>query len=90
MLWNNRNPSATLLPMTSPQTIEELRNALAQNLKELRALKGYSQDSLALDSDVHRTMLSKIERRLTNPSLETLIKLANTLETTVSELLTKK
>jgi transcriptional regulator with XRE-family HTH domain len=35
-------------------------------------------------------MLSKIERRLTNPSLETLIKLVNTLETTVSELLTKK
>ena len=90
MLWNVRKPSATLLPMTSPQTIEALRDTLAQNLKVLRALKGYSQDSLALDSDVHRTMLSKIERRLTNPSLETLIKLANTLETTVSELLAAK
>lgn len=74
----------------SQQTVEQLRNSLAANLKALRAAKGYAQDSLALDSGVHRTMLSKIERCLTNPSLETLVKLANTLEVSVSELLSEQ
>lgn len=69
------------------QTLDELRADLAANLKRLRAAQGYAQDSLALDSRVHRTMLSKIERCLTNPSLDTLVKLANTLEVTVADLL---
>lgn len=74
----------------SQQTIKQLRENLAFNLKELRAAQGYAQDSLALDSGVHRTMLSKIERCLTNPSLDTLVKLANTLEVSVSELLRQR
>ena len=72
------------------QTIPELRANLAANLRAFRAAKGYAQDSLALDSGVHRTMLSKIQRCLTNPSLETLVKLANTLEVSVSELLSEQ
>lgn len=71
----------------SQQTVEKLREYLAANLKTLRAAQGYAQDSLALDSGVHRTMLSKIERCLTNPSLDTLVKLANTLGVQVSDLL---
>ncbi len=69
------------------ETLEQLIFDLSVNLKSLREARGYAQDSLALDSEVHRTMISKIERRLTNPSLETLVKLANTLEVTVSDLL---
>lgn len=88
-LWRIRQPSAKLSVM-SKQTIQELRENLATNLRELRAAKGYAQDSLALDSGVHRTMLSKIERSLTNPSLDTLVKLANTLDVSVSELLKDK
>jgi transcriptional regulator with XRE-family HTH domain len=72
------------------QTLEQLICDLSANLKALREAKGYAQDSLALDADVHRTMISKIERKLTNPSLETLVKLANTLGVSVSELLAKK
>jgi transcriptional regulator with XRE-family HTH domain len=71
----------------SQQTVEQLRANLAANLKTLRAARGYAQDALALDSGVHRTMLSKIERCLTNPSLATLVRLANTLDVAVSELL---
>lgn len=71
----------------SQQTVEQLRENLAANLKALRAAQGYAQDSLALDSGVHRTMLSKIERCLTNPSLDTLVKLANTLDVPVAQLL---
>ena len=36
---------------------------------------------------VDRTMVSKIERELTNPSIETLLKLANVLGVTVSAML---
>jgi len=71
------------------QTVEQLREHLAANLKALRAVQGYAQDSLALDSGVHRTMLSKIERCLTNPSLDTLVKLANSLNVSVADLLRK-
>lgn len=74
----------------SQQTIEQLRENLAANLKALRAARGYAQDSLALDSGVHRTMLSKIERCLTNPSLDTLVKLANTLDVPVAQLLNEQ
>lgn len=69
------------------QTIESLRAALAVNIKALRTQQGIAQEALALEAGVHRTMLSKIERALTNPSLDTLVKLANTLEVSVSDLL---
>jgi DNA-binding XRE family transcriptional regulator len=89
MLWQDMHYWAKLMPM-SQQTIEQLREDLAANLKALRAAQSYAQDSLALESGVHRTMLSKIERCLTNPSLETLVKLANTLNVSVSELLQQR
>lgn len=72
------------------QTLEQLICDLSANLKALREANGYAQDALALDAEVHRTMISKIERRLTNPSLETLVKLANTLGVSVSDLLARK
>jgi transcriptional regulator with XRE-family HTH domain len=78
------------LQYMSNLTINELKADLAANLKRLRAERGYAQDSLALDSGVHRTMLSKIERCISNPSLDTLVKLANTLDVTVSELLKQR
>ncbi|MBM3484490.1 MAG: helix-turn-helix transcriptional regulator [Alphaproteobacteria bacterium] len=34
-------------------------------------------------------MVSKVERRIANPTLEMLVKLANTLEVSVADLLTK-
>ena len=72
----------------SKQTIESLRATLAANLKAQRACKGIAQEALALESGVHRTMLSKIERSISNPSLDTLIKLSNTLDVSVADLLT--
>lgn len=60
-------------------TLDELRARLADNLRHLRARAGLSQERLALEADVDRTMVSKIERRISNPSLETLLRLANRL-----------
>lgn len=68
-------------------TIEQIRRTIASNLKRYRAERGVAQERLALLAGVDRTMVSKIERELTNPSIETLLKLANTLGVDLSALL---
>jgi DNA-binding XRE family transcriptional regulator len=52
--------------------------------------KGIAQERLGLESGVDRTLVSKIERQIANPSLEILSKIAAYLEVSVIELLTKK
>ena len=56
-------------------------------MKEIRAKKGLAQERLALDAGVDRTVVSKIERAKTNPSLDVLLRLANHLDTTLDRLL---
>ena len=68
------------------KTLEEVRHDLAINLRKLRLAKGLAQERLALDAGVDRTVVSKIERAITNPSLEILLRLANHLDTSLSRL----
>jgi transcriptional regulator with XRE-family HTH domain len=56
-------------------------------LQEARKSKGISQEKLAELSDLHRTYISDLERGLRNPTLSTIVTLANALEMTASELL---
>lgn len=67
------------------RTLEEVRTALALNLRTIRLSKGIAQERLALDAGVDRTVVSKIERAVTNPSLEVLLKLANHLDVEISD-----
>ncbi len=53
----------------------------------MKAKKGLAQEPLALDAGVDRTVVSKIERAKTNPSLDVLLRLANQLDTTLARLL---
>lgn len=69
---------------------QELKSRLSANVKELRRQKGLAQERLGLEAGVDRTLVSKIERKIANPSLEILTKLACQLDVTVAELLTKK
>ena len=69
------------------KTLEEVRLDLAMNLKAIRAEKGLAQERLALDAGVDRTVVSKIERAKTNPSLDVLLRLANQLDTTLDRLI---
>ena len=71
------------------KTLEQLRADLASNLKAVRKAKGLAQERLALDAGVDRTVVSKIERGVTNPSLEILLRLANHLNVEVGQLLLK-
>jgi len=68
----------------------ELREVLSQNIKRLRKDMGLAQEKLGLESGVDRTLVSKIERQIANPSLEILSKIATQLQVSVVELLTKK
>ena len=45
-----------------------------------------AQERLALDAGVDRTVVSKIERAVTNPSIEILLKLANQLDVDLNDL----
>jgi transcriptional regulator with XRE-family HTH domain len=69
------------------KTLDDLKADLAQNLRSIRLQKGFAQERLALEAGVDRTVVSKIERAVTNPSLDILLRLANHLEIEVSTLL---
>jgi len=71
-------------------SLANLKADLATNLRTIRLAKGYAQEKLAFDAGVDRTVVSKIERGVTNPSLEILLKLANILNVQVSDLLNQK
>ena len=71
---------------STTNSLEALRAALAKNLKRLRSERGLSQERLALESNVDRTYVSKIERGIGNPSLEVLVRLAGRLEVKVFDL----
>ena len=68
------------------KTTEEVRSTLAINLRTIRLSKGLTQERLALDAGVDRTVVSKIERVVTNPSIEILLKLANQLDVDLNDL----
>jgi transcriptional regulator with XRE-family HTH domain len=68
-------------------SMDDVRVRMADNLRRLRKERGLSQELLALEAGVDRTMLSKIERRIANPSIETLLKLANRLAVDLRDLL---
>ncbi len=56
-------------------------------LHSIRLKKGFSQEKLALECELDRTFISMLERGLRQPSLTTLVKIANTLQIKPSKLL---
>lgn len=57
------------------------------NLIRCRKLADLSQDELGVRASVHRTEISQLERGLRIPRLDTVVKLAASLETPVTDLL---
>lgn len=62
----------------------------SENLKTLRKQRGFSQEELATRLHVVRQTISKWEKNLSVPDADTLIRLAEILEVSVSELLGAK
>ena len=69
---------------------KKLRMNLGRNIKSIRLEQGLAQERLALEAGVDRTLVSKIERLIANPSLEILTKLATVLDVSVTRLLADK
>ncbi len=82
-----RNTHAVWWSRMHKKNLDDLKADLAVNLRTIRLSKGIAQERLAFDAGVDRTVVSKIERAVTNPSLDVLLRLANQLEIEVSQLL---
>ena len=67
--------------------MDPLRVRLGHTVRELRTSAGYSQESFAAKIKVHRTFMGTIERGKTNPSLDTIERLAKGLGMSVWELM---
>jgi transcriptional regulator with XRE-family HTH domain len=64
-----------------------LRQHLARKVRELRELKGFSQDGLATKAGLHRTYISMLERTVKSISLDSVERLATALGVAEEELL---
>ena len=65
---------------------EAVRAAVAQKLRALRAGRGWSLDLLARRSGVSKGMLVQVEQGTSNPSLATLVRLADAFGISITEL----
>lgn len=63
------------------------RLLFAKNLKKVRISKGFSQEKLADDCNLHRTYVSSVERGERNISVDNMEKLAVALGVNITELL---
>lgn len=63
------------------------RQILAANLRRLRSVRGWSQEELAFECDLHRTFIAHVERCGRNISLDNLERLSQALRVPVFELL---
>ena len=64
------------------------RETLAKAMKALRAEKGWSQETLALEAGLHRTFIAHVELQARNISIDNIEKIARALGVPVARLLT--
>lgn len=69
------------------ENIKDIRDILANKIRCLRNSKGWTQERLAEQIDVHATYISRIESGLKIPTLIIICKIANVLGVKVYELL---
>ncbi len=62
---------------------------IGNKLKELRVLKGLTQEELADRSELSKGFISQLERNLTSPSITTLMDILQCLGTTIGEFFTE-
>ena len=62
-----------------------IKTKVGKRIKELRNKLGISQEELAFRSEIHRTYIASLEVGKRNVSIETLEKVVNALEISLSE-----
>lgn len=68
--------------MTANKHLQEL----GQNIRRIRKLANFSQESVALNAGLDRSYYGRIERGEVNVSVINLVKIAETLHTTIASL----
>ncbi|HEX4113523.1 MAG TPA: helix-turn-helix transcriptional regulator [Stellaceae bacterium] len=58
---------------------------MAWNLRRLRVARGIAQEALAVDAEIDRTYVSRLERNLENPTVAVLERIANALGVAITE-----
>lgn len=64
----------------------DTKQKLGSRIKEIRTRRGFTQEQLAEKIEISSKYLSSIERGLENPTLNTLIKLCQSLDANFDEL----
>jgi transcriptional regulator with XRE-family HTH domain len=62
------------------------RSLIAWNIRRIRVEQGLSQERLAVDANLDRTYVGRLERLLENPTIGTLDRLATALGVRLSDL----
>jgi len=57
----------------------DARKLVAWNLRRVRVERGLSQEALAVDAEIDRTYVSRLERNMENPTVAVLERLARAL-----------
>lgn len=60
---------------------------LGERIRELRHQRGLTQEDLALEANMHRTQIDRLERGLRGPQLKTILRVARGLDVEPGELL---
>lgn len=65
----------------------DVRSRLALNIKRLRKARGWSQEALADAVPIDRTYISGIERRVRNPTIDVIERIARALGVSAGSLI---
>lgn len=63
----------------------DARKLVPRNLRRLRVARYLSQESLAVDAEIDRSYVSRLERGLENPTVAVLERLAKALDSDIVE-----
>ena len=66
--------------------MQVIQKTLGSRIRELRLKRGWSQEQFADICDIHRSHMGEIERGETNLTLQTMLVIAQRLETTIAAL----
>lgn len=64
------------------------RTLVARNIRRIRVERGLSQEALAVDAEIDRTYVSRLERNLENPTIGVLERVARALDCEIGEFFT--
>lgn len=73
--------------MSASESRERVCSEVAKALRELREQRGLSMTELAARAGLSRAMISFIEHELRNPTLDTLLRIAEVLDVELSDVI---